>query len=219
MHKVLPGTTASVVHEALAQAIDGVGPLAGAAAAAEKQLAERPGDIDYAIHEVIENNVRMAGVQGFLTNIGGLVTLPIAIPVNVTGLAVLQCRMVAGIAHLRGYDLDDPRVRSAILACALGESVVQAAVKGKRIPATPHGIATAADFDPHLKEVMAGELTSELIARAAGKRLVGVVARRIPIAGGVVGAGADSISTWKVGRYADRELISVGPIRSVKLKQ
>jgi len=30
---------------------------------------------------------------------------------------VIQCRMVAGIAHLRGYELSDPRTRDAILAC------------------------------------------------------------------------------------------------------
>ena len=42
-------------------------------------------------------------------------TVAITIPANITGLALIQCRMIAGIAHLRGYDLDDPRVRNAIL--------------------------------------------------------------------------------------------------------
>lgn len=211
VHKLMPGMTASVVHEALNQAIHGVGPLAGAAAAADKQLAEQHGNVDKAIHEVIENNVRLAGAQGFLTNIGGLVTLAVAIPVNVTGLAVVQCRMVAGIAHLRGYDIEDARVRNAILACILGEDVVRAALSKKKIPASPYGIATAAAYDPVLNEVMAAEVTTELIGRAAGKRLVGALARRIPVAGGLVGLGADGFSTWRVGRYADRELLPVGP--------
>ncbi|MFT4010418.1 MAG: EcsC family protein [Nocardioidaceae bacterium] len=210
-HKILPGMTASVVHEALNQAIHGVGPLPGAALAADRQLAEQRGDVDKAIHEVIENNVRLAGVQGFLTNIGGLVTLPVTIPVNVTGLAVVQCRMVAGIAHLRGYDIEDPRVRNAILACVLGEDAVVAALSKKRIPASPYGIATAAAYDPVLNEIMASELTTELIGRAAGKRVVGVLARRIPVAGGFIGLGADGFSTWRVGRYADRELLPVSP--------
>ena len=29
--------------------------------------------------------------------------------------------MIAGIAHLRGYDLADPKVKNAILVCLLGE--------------------------------------------------------------------------------------------------
>ena len=31
-------------------------------------------------------------------------------PANLAGVALLQGRMVGAIAHLRGYDVDDPRV-------------------------------------------------------------------------------------------------------------
>src|SRR3989337_1749791 len=116
-----PGLTTSFVREALNRAIEGVGPLPGAAAAADKQLAEQQGNVERAIHEVIENRVRYAGAQGFLTNVGGLVTAAVTIPANVTGLTLVQCRMVAGIAHLRGHDLGDARVRNAILTTLLGE--------------------------------------------------------------------------------------------------
>ena len=68
--------------------------------------------------------MRYAGAQGFVTNLGGLVTAAVAIPTNVSGLALIECRMVAGIAHLRGYDLDHPNVRDAILLCMLGEDTV-----------------------------------------------------------------------------------------------
>src|SRR6476469_2002277 len=93
-----PGLTTAFVREALNRAIRGVGPLPPAAAAADKQLREQRGDVDRAIHEVIENHVRMAGAQGFLTNIGGLTTMTYLAPPNITGLALVQCRMIAGIA-------------------------------------------------------------------------------------------------------------------------
>ena len=32
------------------------------------------------MHEVIENHVRYAGAQGFVTNLGGLVTAAVTIP-------------------------------------------------------------------------------------------------------------------------------------------
>lgn len=210
VQKIAPGLTTSVVHEALARAISGVGPLAGAAEAAEKQLAEKPGDIDQAIHEVIELNVRLAGAQGFATNLGGLVTATVTIPANIAGLALIQLRMVAGIAHLRGYDLADPRVRNAILACVLGEEAVALAVKKKRIPARPLAMATAPTYDPELNRIMAAEVTSELLTKVAGKRLATTVGRRVPVVGGLVGAGADGYSTWKIGRYTDRELLPRG---------
>jgi len=157
---------------------------------------------------VIENHVRYAGAQGFVTNLGGVVTAAVTIPANIAGLAMLQCRMVAGIAHLRGYDLDDPRVRNAVLACMLGEDSVRSLVKKKKLPAPPMALATAPTHDPKLDKVIAAEVTSELLTKVAGKRVATTVGRRIPVVGGVFGAGADGFATWKIGRYADRELLS-----------
>ena len=158
-------------------------------------------------HEVIENHVRFAGAQGFLTNVGGLVTAAVTIPANITGLAVVQCRMIAGIAHLRGHDLDDPRVRNAILATLLGEDSVNSLVKKKKLPAPPMALATAPAHDPQLDVLISSEVAADLITRVAGKRLATTVGRRVPVVGGLVGAGADGYATWKIGRYADRELL------------
>jgi len=205
--ELAPGLTDGFVREALKRAIDGVGPLPGAAAAADRQLSEQRGDVDRAIHELIENHVRYAGAQGFVTNLGGLVTATVTIPANITGLALIQCRMVAGIAHVRGYELADPRVRNAILVCTLGEESVNALVKKKKLPAPPMALATAPTYDAHIDKVISSEVASEIVTRVAGKRLATVVGRRVPVVGGLVGMGADGFATWRIGRYADRELL------------
>ncbi|HET8604199.1 MAG TPA: EcsC family protein [Marmoricola sp.] len=202
-----PGVATTVVHEALERALSGIGPLPGAAAAADKQLAEQHGDVDRAIHEVVENHVRYAAAEGFVTNLGGLVTMAVTLPANITGLALLQCRMVAGIAHLRGYDLDDRRTRDAVLAGLLGEDRVNALIRKKRLPGTPMAIATAPVHDPHLDTLMATEVAAELVTRVAGKRLAITAGRRVPVVGGVIGAGADAYATWQVGRYMGREML------------
>ncbi len=205
--QLAPGLTASFVREALRRAIAGAGPLPPASVAADKQLAEQHGDVEQAVHEVIENHVRWAGAQGFVTNIGGVVTMAFAVPANITGLAVLQCRMVAAIAHLRGYDLDDPRVRNALLVTLLGEDAVRKQVKRKQLPGTPYALANQLVHDPTLDPIISAEVASDLISRVAGKRLVTTVGRRVPVVGGVVGLGTDAFVTWKIGRYADRELL------------
>jgi len=151
--------------------------------------------------------VRYAGAQGFVSNLGGLVTAAITIPANITGLALIQCRMIAGIAHLRGYDLQDPRVRNAILVTILGEDAVDGLIKKQKLPAPPMALATAPTHDPNLDAVVSAEVASDLITKVAGKRLAITVGRRVPVVGGVVGAGADGYVTWKIGRYADRELL------------
>jgi hypothetical protein len=205
--ELAPSITGSFVLQALDRAIHGVGPLDGAALAAEKQLDEQHGDIDAAIREVIENNVRLAGAQGFLTNIGGVVTMSVTVPANIAGLALLQCRMVAGIAHLRGYDLQDKRTRNAIMASLLGEERLLGLIRKKKVPGTPMALATAPVHDPNLDLIMANEVASELLTRIAGKRLATTVGRRVPVVGGLVGAGTDGYATWRIGRYVDRELL------------
>jgi len=203
--KMAPGAASTVVLSALDRAIHGIGRLPSASTAADKMLAEH-GSHDKAIHAIIERHVRYAGAQGFVTNIGGLVTLPVAIPANVAGLALIQCHLVAEIAHLRGYDLEDERTRGAILVSLLGEDRINQLVKSKRLPGPPMAIATAAVADPEVTRWAAVEVASELIGRAAGKRVAGVVARRTPVLGGVVGLSLDGYSTWRIGRYVDREL-------------
>ena len=205
--EIAPGLTATFVREALHRAIRGIGPLPPAASAAEKQLEEQRGNVHRAIHEVIENHVRYAGAQGFATNLGGLATMAFTVPANITGLALVECRMIAGIAHLRGYDLGDPRVRNAVLVCMLGEESVLELVETEKLPAPPMALATAPAHDPWLDRVISAEVASDLVAKVAGTKLAGTVARRIPLVGGLVGMGADGYSTWKIGRYADRELL------------
>jgi len=207
MTELAPDLTSTFVRESLHRAINGVGPLPPAARAADVQLREQHGNVERAIHEVIENHVRYAGAQGFITNLGGLVTASILIPTNIAGLTLVTARMLAGIAPLRGYDLDDPRVRNAILVCMIGEDTVNRMVKRKKLPAPPMALATAPAHDPNLNRIITNEVASDMIARVAGKRLAVTVGRRIPIVGGVIGMGADGFGTWQVGRYADRELL------------
>jgi hypothetical protein len=207
LSKAAPELSAHFVHEALRRAINGVARLPGAAVAADKVLVDTHGDVDLAIHELIEDHVRYAGLQGFATNLGGLTTAAVLIPANITGLALVQCRLVACIAHLRGYDLDDQRVRNAILTCILGEDSVKTLIRKHQLPSTPMGMATAPTYDAHIDRVIASEVTSELLTKVAGKRMAATVGRRIPVVGGVIGAGADGFGTWQIGRYADRELL------------
>ena len=204
--RLAPDLTHSFVREALHRAIHGVGPLPPAAEAADKQLREQHGRVDRGVHEVIENHVRYAGAQGLLTGLGGVITATVTIPANLAGLSLIQARMVAGIAHLHGYDLDDPRVRNAILTCMLGNEIVDRRIREHAIPGPPMAIATAPVHDPDLDRVLTAEVASDLIARVGGKRLAITVARRTPIVGGVFGMGADGFATWRVGRYTAREL-------------
>jgi uncharacterized protein (DUF697 family) len=205
--RVAPSFAAQYVRAVLDKAIDGVGPLRSAAASADAKLVDANGDVELAISRLLRRHVALAGAQGFVTNLGGVAALPAAMPANVVGVTLVQCHLIAGIAHLRGYDLEDPRVRNAILVCMLGEDAARGLVKSASLPATPMGLATAAAHDPVLDESISREVTTDLIARTAGRRAVTLVGRRIPLLGGVVGGSSDAFVTWQLGQYAIRELV------------
>ncbi len=206
VHKAAPGLNSAFIHRTVQLAVAGVGPLPGAAKAAQGELEDNDGIVDQAINGVVSTHTKLAGAQGFVANIGGIATAAAMIPANIAGLALLQCRMVAAVAHLRGYDLDDPRVRNAILLTTLGEDPVRNLVKRKVVPGGPMVLATAPTHDPELDAVVAGEVTSALVSRVIGKRAAGTVIRRLPLAGGVWSGSADAYATWQVGKYAAREL-------------
>ena len=195
-----PDLSAGFVRDTLDRAVAAVRP------AAERMLAERDGDVEQTVRDHVDTHIRYAGAQGMLTGLGGFLAAAFTVPANLAGLALVQARMVAGVAHLRGYDLDDPRVRNAVLATMLGEDRVDRLIEERRLPAPPMAIATAPVHDPDLDRLLAAEVAAELMTRVTSKRLALTLVRKVPIVGGAVGMGADGFRTWRVGDYASREL-------------
>ncbi|MBK5218151.1 MAG: hypothetical protein JJE02_11255, partial [Propionibacteriales bacterium] len=113
---------------------------------------------------------------------------------------------VAGIVYLRGYDLEDPRVRNAILTCMLGRESVEELVKKKKLPSTPMTLATSPVHDPELDQRISAEVTTEIVSKVAGRRAATLVGRRVPLLGGAVGASTDALATWQIGQYAGEEM-------------
>lgn len=204
--KLAPKYAGGFVRGTLDKAIDGIGPLRSAAAAADARLVDRDGDVEAAIKAMIRQHSAMAGAQGFVTNLGGLATSAVAVPANVVGVTLVQCHLVAGIAHLRGYDLQNPRVRNAILSCMLGEDTVERLVKKHRLPSSPMALATSPVHDPELDATLSREVTGEIFSRAVGKRAVTFIGRRIPVLGGAIAGSSDGLATWQIGQYAADEL-------------
>ena len=74
---------------------------------------------------MINNQVAKCTTSGFLTGLGGLIILPIAIPANISSVLYVQMRMIAGIAYMAGYDLKSDQVQTLVYACLAGVSVNQ----------------------------------------------------------------------------------------------
>lgn len=201
-----PEVAGGVLRSIIEFAIDGHQTFPGAKATAGRHL-EAHGDREAAIDALVGQHIGLASAQGFLTSVGGLITMPVGVPANIAGLAAIDVRMIAAIAHLRGYDIDDRRVRSAITLALLGEDDVRRLVSENKLPSTPLVVATAPVHDPRLEAAISERVMGSLAARIGDKHAAVIIVRRIPLVGGGVGAAMDGWITHALGGYARKEFI------------
>lgn len=86
-------------------------------------------NVDAAINSLVNFQVTKCATSGFITGLGGIVTMPVAIPANLASVMYVQMRMIAAIAHMRGYDLKEDQVQTFVYACLTGQTVNEV-VKG-----------------------------------------------------------------------------------------
>lgn len=147
-----------------------------------------------------------AGTSGFITGLGGLLTLPLTLPANITSVLYVQIRMVAAIAIMGGYDVKDDRVRSIVYSCIAASSAAEVAKN--------FGIKLGNKLAMQGIKKISGE-TLKKINQAVGFRLLtkfgqkGFVnlGKTIPFIGGIVGATFDVVATNTVGNVARNTFI------------
>jgi uncharacterized protein (DUF697 family) len=154
-----------------------------------------------AIDNLIAWQIGKAGTAGFLSNLGGIITLPVAILANFMSVLWIQIRMIAAIAHIRGYDIRTDQVRTLVIACLAGTSTADL-LKGIGIDVGSKLAKQA------LSQISGATLTR--INRAVGFRLLtkagttGSVnlSKFIPFVGGIVGGSFDAAVTGTIGAAA-----------------
>ena len=188
------------------KAVQGVAGLDSAYDLADDYL-KQEGSLHAQANSLIRWQNTKAGTSGFLTGLGGIITLPVAIPANVASVMYVQIRMIAAIAHMGGYNLNDDRVKSLVFLCLTGNA-------DKDI-LKDVGIVVGKKLAENAIKNISGK-TIVAINKKVGFRLLtkfgekGVInlGKAIPLLGGVVGATFDSVSTNTVGNIARNTFIS-----------
>lgn len=182
------------------KAVQGVAGLDSAYDLADDYLKQH-GSLHDQANSLIRWQNTKAGTSGFLTGLGGIITLPVAIPANVASVMYVQIRMIAAIAHMGGYNLNDDRVKSLVFICLTGNAAKDIL---KDV-----GIVVGKKLAENAIKNISGK-TIVAINRKVGFRLLtkfgekGVInlGKAIPLLGGFVGATFDSVSTNTVGNIA-----------------
>jgi hypothetical protein len=161
---------------------------------------------DDAIDSLVSWQIAKASTAGFITGVGGILSLPVAIPANLAGVLCIQIRMVGAIAHLRGYDVQSDQVRTLAFACLAGSAALDIL--------KDLGINIGAQLTRQVIFRISGDVLKR-INRAVGFRLVtkagtrGVVnlVKVVPFVGGLVSGALDAASTKVIGATAKQVFV------------
>lgn len=187
--------------------LDGKGPLDSATEVAAEALKKSDGSSDDAVDRVVRNHVIGGGVGGVVTGLGGFVTMPVAIPINVFEFYVQATRMVGAVATLRGYDLAEPHVRTATLLTLVG-SKSEDVLKEAGIPLAVGGgrlAALALKKLPPAGMMVINKAIGFRLLRGFGEKLFSRFGRGVPVLGGLFGGALDGYMMKKIADAARRE--------------
>jgi len=153
-------------------------------------------------NSLIRWQVSKTTTSGFLSGIGGLITLPVTLPANISSVIYVQLRMIAAIAYMGGYDIKSDQVKTLVFVCMTGNAAKDV-LKNVGIQ-----FGTKLSKSMIQKYVTGAALTK--INQAVGFRLAtkagttGVInlGKAVPIVGGLIGGSFDGVTTNKIGNVA-----------------
>jgi len=183
-------------------AVNGIGPLSSSTDLAQEYRIDKSyPDNDARVKSLIKWEAAKNFSTGFLTGLGGFVTLPVTIPAGMGAAWAVQARMVGAIAEIYGHSVNESRVQTMILLCLIGSD--GAAILRQC------GVKLGRKVSEKLIDKIPGKILIE-INKMVGFRLItksgtkGVInlTKCVPIVGGVVSGTVDAVSCRVVGKYA-----------------
>lgn len=156
-----------------------------------------------AAKDMINTQVIKCTTSGALAGLGGVITMPVAIPANIGNILYVQMRMIACTAFLAGHDVQSDQTQTFVYACLAGLAVGDLFKK------------TGINIGQKVATNMIGKIpgaTLTKINQKVGFRLVtkfgetGAVnlGKLLPGVGAVVGGGIDFFSTRIIGNRSIR---------------
>ena len=182
--------------------LDGV-PGLGTPQSVAAEVRAAGGSTDEQIDRLVRRHVALSASAGFLSGLGGWLTLPVVLPANMAAVASLQLHMAASVASLAGLDPRSGATRDRVLACLVGSGPVDPARDAEQETLDRVGLKLA---ERGINLVVSATVGA---AKWGAKKAAGRVQRRalrgIPLVGGFIGAASDGYVTMKVAEAARDE--------------
>ena len=189
------------------QSIHGIAKVSPPVEELANNYLEKSNDATTAAKKFINYQIAKCTTAGFVTGLGGIITLPVAIPANVGSVMYVQMRMIACLAYMGGYDTNSDQVQTLVYACLAGISIDQILKQA--------GIQFGNKFVMAMVKKIPGEVLTK-INQKVGFRFVtkfgtkGIVniGKAVPVVGGMISGGFDFVETKVIANRAYKMFIN-----------
>lgn len=164
------------------------------------------GTIEEQVDRLVRRHVALSASAGFLSGLGGWLTLPVVLPANLAAVASVQLHMAASVAALAGHDPRQAGTRERVLQCLVGAGPADPARDADQETLDRFGLKLA---ERGLNLVVSSAVgavkwgTKQVVQGQVKRKLL----RGIPLVGGFIGAASDGYVTSKVAQAARDEFI------------
>ena len=184
------------------KAVEGVPPLSSASNLAQEFMIDASyTDNHERVASLIKWETSKNFAAGFITGLGGLLTLPVAVPAALGASWLIQARMAGAIAVIDGHDLEEDRVRTLVLLSIIGDSAKEVLKQA--------GVKVAGKLTEKAVMKVPGKVLIEINKRVgfrlltkAGEKGTIVLMKGVPVVGGLVGGVFDAVTCQTVGKVA-----------------
>lgn len=192
-----------------ARALEGL-PLLGTPAELAGRYLVGPGSIEERAEAMASTYTLLCASTGFVCGLGGFLTLPVTLPVNLAGVALLQLHLCAATAFMGGHDPRAEAVRERALACLTGtweagaeRDVAEELIDRSAVKVAERGVRFLLEGALSLAS-QAGRWGLERAGRWGATRFVTrtLPRRSLPLVGGLLGGASDAYATGKVAEAA-----------------
>ncbi|MBF0236552.1 MAG: EcsC family protein [SAR324 cluster bacterium] len=165
---------------------------------------KQEGSLEDQVNLLIRTQSAKSATSGFITGLGGIITLPVVIPADISAVLFIEVRMILTIAIMGGHDPNNETVKMLVYAC-LSDSVTEEVLN-----------AISTEVGIEVLEFSVNRLSLGVIRKSVGGRLAvhfgskGFLhlARGIPVLGGIIWGTLDAVDTNRTGNNARKLLIS-----------
>lgn len=196
------GNAQQVFNAVVDRGVEGLPPLVSSWELAVKYLSDRnlPSN-DLRVDALIRREARKNAFSTAVTNLGGVMTLPVAIPANIYASFAYQARLAAAVALIYGHDIRSHQVRVMVGLSLAGRKAVELLK------------SLGVRFTVMLLERSAAQLSEKVLAdigAAVGLKILaqgseqaaGLILKTIPVASAVVCGAIDWNYCRAVGKVS-----------------